>query len=123
MPHVDAPALPAGVTPITPVTTGDVAPAHPAHPAQPPTQRIVSTELKTSRHDEPGDDDPEPRLLRMLPREMVESVAFPLPYHLSETTGFGGVAVRSAESALARARAYPCVPFYKPISRCVGGAS
>jgi len=119
MPLVDAPTLPAGATPITPVTTGGGAPAR---PSAAPEQRIVSTELKTRRDDEPDDDSPAPRMLEMLPHTMVQSVALPLPYHLAESTGLGGVAVRNAESAAARARAYPCMPFYKPISRCVGGA-
>jgi hypothetical protein len=95
--------------------------AAPPEAARGPEQRIVSTELKTFREDEEDPDAPRRLMLEMLPREMVNSVALPLPYHLAQSTGYGGVSVRSAESAAARARAYPCLPFYKPVSRCVGG--
>ncbi len=116
----EPPVLPAGAVPIAPVATGGAAPVAAAQ--RPPEQRVVSTELKTFREDEEDESAPRRLLLEMLPREMVASVALPLPYHLAQSTGYGGVAVRNAESAPARARAYPCVPFYKPISRCVGGA-
>jgi hypothetical protein len=101
----EPPVLPAGAVPIAPVAVGGA----------------VSTELKTFREDEEDPDAPRRLMLEMLPREMVNSVALPLPYHLAQSTGYGGVSVRSAESAAARARAYPCLPFYKPVSRCVGG--
>ena len=102
--------------PVQPVTVGTGAAAGRA-----PEQQVVSDELRTRRHDDP-DEGPAPLFLEMLPAEAVNGVPLPLPYRLAASTGYGGVSVRVAESDAARTRSYPCRPFYKPISRCVGGA-
>jgi hypothetical protein len=105
---------PVGV-PVTSVEVGTGAAAGRA-----PEQRVVSSELLTRRHDDP-DDGPEPLFLEMLPAEALNGASLPLAYRLAASTGYGGVTVRLAESDAARTRSYPCRPFYKPISRCVGG--
>lgn len=63
------------------------------------------------------------RFLEQLPADMLERVALPLPYQtVSPTrTSEGKVPQRVAESTFDRATVYTCIPFYKPISRCVGG--
>ena len=122
-------ALPAGAVPVAPAVASP-APAQPAIAVPPPAnpeggpypveQRVVSSELRTRHHDDP-DTGPARPFLEVLPREMVEGVSFPLTYHLASTTGRPGTTVRVADSTPARAKGYTCVPFYKPISRCVGG--
>lgn len=112
----DADATPPAVgVPVQPVTVGTGAAA-----GREPRQQVVSNELRTRRHDDP-DAGPEPLFLEMLPAEALNGASLPLPYRLAASTGYGGVNVRVAESDAARARSYPCRPFYKPISRCVGG--
>jgi len=63
------------------------------------------------------------RFLEQLPPDMLERVALPLPFHtVSPTrTSDGKVPQRVAESTFDRATVYTCIPFYKPLSRCVGG--
>ncbi|HEX5726426.1 MAG TPA: hypothetical protein VFX98_13215 [Longimicrobiaceae bacterium] len=110
-------APPAGTVavPVTP------APAAPAAPPRPVEQRVVSTEVRTRNLDEPPPEGSEQRFLEVLPRELLEGASLPLSYRLASPTGYTGVTVRIAESDPARARGYPCLTFYKPISRCVGG--
>lgn len=93
----------------------------PEQPLRLVEQRVVGTELRTRHHDDPS-DGPEPRFLERLPQELAHSVPLPLPYHLAQVTGYGAISVRLAASSAARARFYACRPFYKPVSRCIGGA-
>ena len=104
------------------------APETAAVPAPAPTsrhlveQRVVSTEVQTRHYDEPAAEGaPDLRLLEVLPGMMTEGVSFPLTYRLSVSSGYTGVTMRQADSAPARAAQYACYPYYKPISRCVGG--
>ena len=84
-------------------------------------QRVVSDEIKTRNYDDPGDDAADLSLLRALPGSMAEAVAYPLVYRLSVTSGHAGLIMRQAASDPDRASQYICMPFYKPISRCMGG--
>lgn len=63
------------------------------------------------------------RLLPQLPADMLERVSLPLPCRTTSAsrTSDGKVPQRVAESTYDRATVYSCVPFYKPLSRCVGG--
>lgn len=63
------------------------------------------------------------RFLEQLPPDMLERVQLPLPCRLVSAvrTSEGKVPQRVAESTFDRATVYTCVPFYKPLSRCVGG--
>lgn len=63
------------------------------------------------------------RFLEQLPPDMLERVQLPLPYRLVSAvrTSEGKVPQRVAESTFDRATVYTCLPFYKPLSRCVGG--
>lgn len=63
------------------------------------------------------------RFLEQLPPDMLERVPLPLPFRtVSPTrTAEGKVPQRVAESTFDRATVYTCIPFYKPLSRCVGG--
>jgi hypothetical protein len=63
------------------------------------------------------------RFLDQLPPDLLERASLPLPYQtVSQVrTSEGKVPQRVAESSYDRATVYTCVPFFKPISRCVGG--
>jgi hypothetical protein len=105
--------LPPGAVPLLP---GQAAQDGAPYPVE---QRVTSTELKSRDLDQP-EDGPPVRLLEALPREMVEGLPLPLSYVLA-TSQPPRAALRLADSAPARAKGYTCVPFYKPISRSVGG--
>ena len=64
-----------------------------------------------------------PRLLEALPEGLLEGVRVPLPYRfaapLPEDPRLN--AQRTAESPEHGGAVMACSPFYKPISRCVGG--
>ena len=64
-----------------------------------------------------------PRFLELLPPEMGDTARLPLPYRLiaQASTDEAPVPQRVAESEADRALVYTCLPFYKPLSRCVGG--
>ena len=64
-----------------------------------------------------------PGLLELLPPEMLEGASLPLAYRLlvPPATGESPLPQRVAESQADRALVYTCLPFYKPLSRCVGG--
>ena len=64
-----------------------------------------------------------PRFLDLLPPEMGDTAKLPLAYRLIAQAGTDEAPVpqRVAESEADRALVYTCLPFYKPISRCVGG--
>jgi hypothetical protein len=126
-PPAAAPALPAGLPPGA-VPAGSI-----AMPASPPPdagaadgtpyvveQRVVGTEVHTRHMDQP-DPGPAVPLLEALPAGMVDGARLPLPYRLSESATGPRMTLRVADSPPARARGYTCVPFYKPISRCVAG--
>lgn len=105
--------LPSGAVPLVP---GQAPREGAPYPVE---QRVTGTELKTRDLDRP-EEGPPARLLEALPREMVEGLSLPLPYVLA-TAQPPRAALRLADSAPARAKGYTCAPFYKPISRCVGG--
>jgi hypothetical protein len=86
----------------------------------PVEQRVTGTELRTRNLDEPEDGPPQ-LFLEALPPEMVEGISYPLPYRLAVSGTGPRITIRLADSVPARAKGYSCVPFYKPISRCVGG--
>jgi hypothetical protein len=119
----DAPAtLPPGTVP-APEPAASAPPAS-AGPRKLVEQRVVSEEVKSRHYDDPdAEDAPDLRLMEVLPGVMTDGLALPLPYRLSVSSGYTGVAMRQASSAPARAKQYPCYPFYKPISRCMGGRS
>ena len=112
--------LPPGTAP-APEAASSSTPAA-AGPRKLVEQRVVSEEVKSRHYDDPdAEDAPDLRLMEVLPGAMTECVPLPLPYRLSVSAGYAGVAMRQASSTPARAKQYPCYPFYKPISRCMGG--
>lgn len=115
VPALDASRLPPGAVPVpAPVPQpSDGAP-------YPVEQRVTGTELRQRNLDEP-DDGPPQLFLETIPGEMVAGVSLPLPYRLSVSSTGPRVTLRLADSVPARAKGYTCVPFFKPISRCVGG--
>jgi hypothetical protein len=120
------PAIPpAAILPDAPPLPADADPAAPPGPDEGPARlverRVVSTEVRSRHYDEPGDGPAEVGLLEALPQPMTEGVSFPLTYRLAVSSGHSGVTLRQADSAPARAALYACYPFYKPISRCMGG--
>ncbi|HEX6746217.1 MAG TPA: hypothetical protein VF092_02800 [Longimicrobium sp.] len=137
MSMLEAPPAPAAAAPAAPAATQASAPPPPAPGtvpvslAPPPgvpsavrypvEEREVSGEVKTRHYDAPDEADLDRPFLEALPADMVAGVSLPLTYRLASQAGYSGVTMRVASSAAARARAYTCVPFYKPLSRCVGG--
>jgi hypothetical protein len=120
-PRADGSAVPVPVNlppGAVPLPAGEALPRQDGVP-YPVEQRVTSTELRSHEHDQP-DDGPPVRLLEALPPGMVQDVLLPLPYALA-TSSVPRAALRVADSAPARAKGYTCAPFYKPISRCVGG--
>jgi hypothetical protein len=101
--------------PVPPEVGSDGAPRHFVE------QRVVSTDVKTRNYDDPDDDSADLTLLQVLPGSMAQALDYPLTYRLAVSSGYTGVTMRQAASAPARAAQYICLPFYKPISRCVGG--
>ena len=110
------PAAP-GTTPVPLAPKGDAKPAG----RYAVEQRVVSEEMKERRYEEPSEEDLRKTLLEVLPPEMVEGVPLPLTYRLASQAGYNGLTMRIATSGPARSKQYTCLPFYKPISRCVGG--
>ena len=84
-------------------------------------QKVLDREVRTRNYDDPDDDAADLPLVGALPASMRESVAFPLTYRLAASSGHPGLTVRQAASDPDRATQYICLPFYKPISRCIGG--
>ena len=84
-------------------------------------QKVLENEVRTRNYDDPDDEMANRPLVRALPRSMAEAVAYPLTYRLAASSGHPGMIVRQAASDPDRAAQYICLPFYKPISRCMGG--
>jgi hypothetical protein len=126
MPTAEAPAAPPPAVALPPEAVpagaaGLMPPPAPGEPRQLVEQRVVSDEVRTRNYDDPEESTADLPFLRALPGSMAEAVAYPLTYRLAVPSGHAGVTMRQAASAPDRATQYICLPFYKPISRCVGG--
>src|SRR5437868_6166319 len=92
-------------------------------PAAVPPPPVSADPAQLPRNLAEPDDGPPQFFLESIPAEMVAGVSLPLPYRLSVSNTGPRVTLRLADSVPARAKGYTCVPFFKPISRCVGGRS
>lgn len=117
-PRADAPPPPAPGTVPIPLAPPPGAPGAARYPVE---EREVSSEVRTRHYDAPDEAELDRPFLEVLPADMVQGVNLPLTYRLASQAGYSGVTMRVAASAAARAKAYTCMPFYKPVSRCVGG--
>lgn len=62
-----------------------------------------------------------PKLLEVLPEKLREGGPLPLGYYMmrAESAASGAPVFRAARSDIYRSVASHCIPFYKPISRCI----